>query len=911
MTLNSQEWHVKESLYACLLLGGSLLVYPGSVEAQVEQERLPLVLSDAVLPAVSKDPLTDPRIFDPEFYRKFNPELGLSTDGDAVKQWTSSGANHCLRGSFYFSAADYVKRYPDLGLSAGGSPACEQAIRQFVTSGFNQGRIGAFDSYRVVFDFNYYVDAAINPDLNNAFSTGAWDQADLQIHWLRHGIGERRAASPFFNVEEYQARYPDVTKLSPEAALHQYVTQGQKARRLGRKAWADPSEWSALVARYQESVVTAAPNDLVRTFTAANGKETTVTVKSPKWFRGSAEPFPSTVRVCDVPPPSGDNDWNILTTFLTPSGVKPGCDVVRLAPNSAYRLVLPQHQPPSQDYVLNHWPHLQINNAQDFVFDGNGSTLYFTGFTTGIDIFNSQRVVIENLTLDWGNPVDPHPLWRGPLLAAIGTIVPDGADSAHIVPDAQTPIPPGFVPYTYGFNLWDRQKNEIAADDCLNTGPGDQGCDLTCLQTNGQQNPAVQSMHFKDGSLYPASNQTGKFVAAQLVPYPNRAVMVRFQKFTGTAIEVDYLCSDIRIIHTTVHTSPYLGITGGQGGRGLALEDVHGTPSQGRPISTIADGAHFAGVGGDIVVENSSFEREGDDAMNITLVWDTLTAVNAANSFVMNGADGTPSAGDTFAFFDEAMGFLGTGDVKSISSSNLAPWPGPPVTVELRSPLSFLRPGIHAVNMNHAPSRVYISNVNIHDKLGHGIILGGFHMLIQRSEFRNLTSSAIVSSPSTFWSEGAGTVDVAIRDNAMVHTSYVPKFFQITADGTSYYPSRNAAITMFEEVFSTHNGASNTVTGIYPTFQDIEISGNTIGSKTGAGIFLSGTKNVQINDNYFVHCAVVPDADPIYSYFGAESPSAVVLSFAETVSATGNSTGDDPRCFARKEHSSSKDVVVK
>jgi hypothetical protein len=418
-------------------------------------------------------------------------------------------------------------------------------------------------------------------------------------------------------------------------------------------------------------------------------------------------------------------------------------------------------------------------------------------------------------------------------------------------------------------------------------------------------------MHLKGGSLYPAANPTGKFVAAQLVPYPNRTVMVRFGEFLGTAIEVDYGCSDIRIIHTTVHTSTYLGITGGQGGRGLALEDVHGTPSQGRPISTIADGAHFAGVGGDIVVENSSFEREGDDAMNITLVWDTLTAVNAANSFVMSGADATPSADDTFAFFDEAMGYLGSGEVKSISPSNLAPWPGPPVTVELRSPLSFLRPGIHAVNMNHAPSRVYISNVNIHDKLGHGIILGGFHILIQRSEFRNLTSSAIVSSPSTFWSEGAGTLDVAIRDNTMVHTSYVPKVFLSTADGTSYYPSRNAAITMFEEVFSTYNGASNTVTGIYPTFQDIEISGNTIGSKTGAGIFLTGTKNVQIKDNYFAHCAAVPDADPLYSYYGAGSPSAVVLSFAETVSATGNSTGDDPRCFARKDASSSKDVVVR
>lgn len=67
------------------------------------------------------------------------------------------------------------------------------------------------------------------------------------------------------------------------------------------------------------------------------------------------------------------------------------------------------------------------------MFDGNGSTLYFTGPTHGIDINNSQRVVIQDLTLDWGNPLDPNPLWRGPLFAAIGTIVADGTNSTHIV----------------------------------------------------------------------------------------------------------------------------------------------------------------------------------------------------------------------------------------------------------------------------------------------------------------------------------------------------------------------------------------------------------------------------------------------------------------------------------------------
>ena len=867
----------------------------------------PLVLSDAVIPTPSKDPLTDPRVFNPEFYRKFNPELGLSTDAEAIQHWTSHGTNHCLRASFYFSASDYLKRYPDLGLPSAVPGACEQAIRQFVTYGFNQGRIGAFESYPIVFDFNYYVDAGNNPDLSSAYNNGTLDQVDVQIQWLRQGIEEHLAASQFFNLKEYQARYRDVSELSPEKALYQYVTRGQAERRLGRGDWADPSEWNALVAKSQRSVVAAEPNDLVRRFTGANGNETTVTVKSPKWLRSPDEPFPATVHLCQVPPPSGNNDWNTLTTYLTPNGVKSGCDVVRLAPNAVYHLVLPQNVPPAQNYVLNHWPFLQINNAHDFVFDGNGSTLSFTGPTTGIDIFNSQRVIVENLSIDWGNAVDTHPLWRGPLFSAFGTIVPDGNGSAHIVLDPDTHIPPGFQPYIYAFNLWDREKNEAAADDYLDNGPGDVGCDIYCQDSGGQQNPSQQSMQLKDGSLYPASNAAGQWVGPLLAAFPNRAVLVRFQEFAGMAIQDDYTTNDLQIRHTTVHTSPYMGITAGQGTRGLALIDVHETPSQGRPISTIADGSHFTGMSGDIIVEHGDFEKEGDDVMNITTVWDTLTKVNSGDSFVMSGADGNPNVGDTLAFFDESMALLGS--AKVVAPAN-PPYPTGSVTVHLDSAPGFLRTGIHAVNMNHAPSRVYISDVDIHDKLGRGILIGGFHMLIRNSQFRNITATAIASIVSNFFGESVASSDIAIRDNTMEHTNYVPQLYQASADGTNYFPNRNASIALFADVFSNYNNTSNEVTGIYPGFQQIEISGNHFNSASGAGIYLTGTKSVEVNRDRFTGCEAVPNADPLYSYYGSESQSAVVLSFADTVSLIHDRTTDATACTARKDDSSSKDIFI-
>lgn len=894
--------YMKRDFYFTILCMGLLSV---SVLSAIGQEGQPLVLSDAVLPTASADPLLDPRVFNPEFYRKFNPGLDLATDQEATEQWM--GADHCLRASFNFYSADYLHRYPDLGLPPTSSAACDSAIRQFVTYGFNEGRIGAFDSYPIVFDFNYYVDVANNPDISQLFNNGIWDQVDVQIHWLQHGIGERRAASAFFSIADYQTRYVDVSGLSPVQALFQYVTVGQAKRRLGKILWADSSEWNALVSTTQEPVVTAAPNDLVRSFTAANGKPTTVIVKSPVWYTSPSEPYPSSVHVCDVRPPNGNDDWNTITTFLTPAGVKADCDVVRLAPNSSYHLVLPQHQPPATDYVLNHWPYLQINNAQDFVFDGNGSTLYLTGPTHGIDINNSQRVVIQNLAVDYGDPVDSNPLWRGPLFAAIGTIIPDGTSSAHIVLDSDTPIPPGFSPYMYAFNLWDRKKNEVAHDDYLNTGPNDQGCDYACIVSHGQQDASQQSMFFKNGSLYPSSNPSGQWVASQLAQYPNRDVMVRFSKFLAADIIDDYGSSDIRIINTTVLTSPYIGISAGQGGRGLSFENVVVKPSQGRPISTMADN-HITGVGGDIIVEGGDFSHEGDDVLNVTVVSDTLTTVNSNSSFVISGPDALPSIGDMLAFFDQGLGYLGSATISSISPSNLPPWAGQPITVGLSSPVNWLSAGIYVTDISHVPSRVYISGVHIHDKLGRGILLGGFHMLVQSSSFKNITAAGIDAIFSSFFQESTGVSDVALRNNTFTGTNYVPKLFQTSADGTNYYPVRDASIAMFEDISSTYNNVSNEVTGIYPLFQNIEISGNAIHSETGTDVFLTGTRNDRIDRNQFNGCAAVPDADPIYSYFGSESRSALVLSFAEDIVAAHDVNTASPACTARADSASSKNI---
>jgi hypothetical protein len=861
---------------------------------------VPLTIDNRVLPGPSKGFLTDPRVFNAEFYMKFYPQLHLANDADATREWTSKGAQACRRGSFLFYSRDYLNRNGDL---ARGD--CVAAIEHFVVAGFNEGRIGAADSYGVVFDFNYYVDPANNPDLDKAYPR-VWDLVDMQLHWVQHGIAERRGASPFFNVREYQSRYPDVPR-DPARAIYEYVAGGQAKGRLGRTAWADPASWNALVQQHAPPDVNATANDLVRSFTSARGTPIKVVVKSPSWYQTSLSPPWQQLnpdQICNVPPPTPADDLKTIQSYLDRMATdsKAPCRVVRLAPRASYHIVLPANLPPNQDWVLNHVPHFRVHDAQDFVFDGNGSALYFTGSTAAFSVEKCQRGIIENLVVDWGNALDSNPAWRGPLFEAMGTIKKDSATSGHIELDPQTKLPPNFSPYIYTFHLWDKASGQMAQEDEL-PGPSDDGCDAYCI---AQKKGPTQAMHLRGLSLYPNSNASGKWVASNLVQFPNRYVLVAFSRFPRGAVSLEDT-GDLRIIQCTIHASPYMGIAGGDRQRGISIENLTITPSQGRHISTTADGVHLTGVLGDIIFDGGTFEALGDDAVNVAVVWDTLTAATSGSSFSMAGADSPAKEGDTLAFFDETLAFLGSAPVQACSGDG-------PRKIQLKNGVGWLRPGIKAINMSHIPSGFYMSGVTVRKKIGHGIIFGALHGVIQNSTFDSLTMGGLVFHFSSYWSEGAPSSDVAIRNNQFLRTNWSKKFYQ-SGTGMGTYPSHNAAISAADEAVTNYNKVPDNFIGIYPVFQDIEISGNSMQSLAGAGIYMSGVHNSHrtgstegIWNNRFTGCAPVAHTDPLRPYFGSESASALVLNFVHDIRLVGNQTTAHPACAARVDYSSSSNI---
>jgi hypothetical protein len=397
-------------------------------------------------------------------------------------------------------------------------------------------------------------------------------------------------------------------------------------------------------------------------------------------------------------------------------------------------------------------------------------------------------------------------------------------------------------------------------------------------------------------------------VASNLVQFPNRYVLVAFSQFPMGAVSL-YGTADLRIAQCTIHASPYMGIAGGDRQRGFSFENLSITPSQGRHISTTADGVHLTGALGDIIFDHGTFEAMGDDAVNVAVVWDSLTAATSGNSLTMAGADSPAKEGDTIAFFDESLAFVGSSRVQSSSGSG-------PQKIQLKDSVHFLRPGLKAINMSHIPSRFYISGVTVRKKIGRGIILGALHGVIQDSTFESLTMCGIDFHFSSYWSEGAPSSDVAIRNNQFLRTNWSMKFYQY-GTGMGTYPHRNAAIGVFSEVATNYNKTPDNFSGVYPVFQDIEISGNTVQSLSGADVYMAGVYNTRttgstegVSKNRFEGCASVLHTDPLRPYFGSESTSAVVLNFVDGISLVGNQTTTHPACGARVDYGSSSNINI-
>jgi hypothetical protein len=175
-------------------------------------------------PALSGDSalLTHPLVFNTEVYRLLNPDLATFSDQDLMSHWLAHGIFEGRQASIGFHPSEYLQLYSDLS-TAFGSTNFLAAINHYLSNGATlELRQGSIYTNSLVYNSADY--RSNNPDL------ASWNDTEVGIHWLLHGIDEGRRASATFYSRDYLNRYPDLQSAlgatNYRSAVNHFVLHG-------------------------------------------------------------------------------------------------------------------------------------------------------------------------------------------------------------------------------------------------------------------------------------------------------------------------------------------------------------------------------------------------------------------------------------------------------------------------------------------------------------------------------------------------------------------------------------------------------------------------------------------------------------------------------------------------------------
>ncbi|MBI4128453.1 MAG: hypothetical protein HY460_00250 [Parcubacteria group bacterium] len=233
--------------------------------------------------------LTDPRAFNPEYYRSHNADLAGMTDIELKTHWLAYGVNEGRAASAYLDPREYLSMYLDLQ-NAFGATNTPAAVRHYVEYGIQEGRAGrrAFLSFDAGYYHQYadlraltdeqlynhwvangqsegrsasrrapfepeYFDPYFYRNVNEDLDALNMDVGSLEGHWQSNGIREQRQSHSLFSIGEYIVMHPSEKSLFDAGAfttLLQNFKNGLRApgRFIFHSLVFNPSEYIALYA---------------------------------------------------------------------------------------------------------------------------------------------------------------------------------------------------------------------------------------------------------------------------------------------------------------------------------------------------------------------------------------------------------------------------------------------------------------------------------------------------------------------------------------------------------------------------------------------------------------------------------------------------------------------------------------
>ncbi len=452
---------------------------------------------------------------------------------------------------------------------------------------------------------------------------------------------------------------------------------------------------------------------------------------------------------------------------------------------------------------------LPVVDMHGIVINGQGSEFIFHGITGCSSFGNCSGITVKNAVIDWERP--PF---------SVGTITATGDDWFEVEVFPEFPVKGG-------------ETVQAMMDYEPDTGlPCRHGLDFYCLE-NPMQTELVRPQVLRVRTAFEHPPVT-----------VGKLAVLRHQVYAFNACTSVH-CKNMTFENITVYTCPGMGFIG-VNSENVTLDrcTVQPKPGTRRLISATADGSHFGGCTGDIILRDCLFDGQGDDAinmksglfLNIEQLVDEHTVLARHN---LNMAS-MPDPGDTMELMPQDT-LLAYGTVR-VRSAAMEP-DGHTHRLVFEEPIpKEVKPGDMLANASKLP-RARITNCTFQRNRARGMLIQIRDTVVEGCTFRDITSAGVlIIAETVHFYESIPARHVVLRNNTFEHCNY--------------------GAAMARGVISIEGITPGWKDAPLPgVFRDITIEHNKIDRSDNTGIFVTGTDTALIRGNEIIAMCDKPTQD--------------------------------------------------
>ena len=391
-----------------------------------------------------------------------------------------------------------------------------------------------------------------------------------------------------------------------------------------------------------------------------------------------------------------------------------------------------------------------LDNFKNLEIDGQGSSFIFHGYVSPFIIEHSQNISLRNFTIDWERTFSNE----GRIIS-----VQDSSITLSFSKDYPYKIRNGLLVFT------DKENNEYPYDDVLEFDPVK------------HESAFMAEDHYLDGNQ-PATEITPGMVnleVANIKATPGNVLVFSAQRLcSGITVSDSW---NLNFDSLTLYHCGGMGIVA-QRCKDITINNVRVTrnPSKERVVSVTADATHFVNCSGKLLIENSLFENQMDDATNIHGIYvqaekklDPSTLEVQLKHKQQWGFDFIKPGSNLELVHNTTLEAYDTLVVKSVKKINSQ---FTQVTFRKSLPGSLVLGKDVLASIDTYPD-VTIRNCVIQKNRARGLLIGSRgKVVIENNKFHTGGAAILFEGDGSYWFEQAGVRNVTIRNNIFDNCNY-------------------------------------------------------------------------------------------------------------------------------------------